>query len=72
MGGAISGKSRLALAFAQSLPSPHIFVATERAFDEKWGRGSTSIDWSVMIGGAQLRLWLNWLRLLKRLAPRAC
>ncbi|MEO0464418.1 MAG: bifunctional adenosylcobinamide kinase/adenosylcobinamide-phosphate guanylyltransferase [Pseudomonadota bacterium] len=37
LGGARSGKSRLALAFAQSLPGPHIFVATAQAFDEEMG-----------------------------------
>ena len=35
LGGARSGKSRLALAFAQSLPGPHVFVATAQAFDEE-------------------------------------
>ncbi|MEM1051105.1 MAG: bifunctional adenosylcobinamide kinase/adenosylcobinamide-phosphate guanylyltransferase [Pseudomonadota bacterium] len=35
LGGARSGKSHLALAFAEALPSPHIFVATAQAFDDE-------------------------------------
>ncbi|MEL6529504.1 MAG: bifunctional adenosylcobinamide kinase/adenosylcobinamide-phosphate guanylyltransferase [Pseudomonadota bacterium] len=35
LGGARSGKSRLALAFAESLPGPHVFVATAQAFDDE-------------------------------------
>ncbi|MDT0577105.1 bifunctional adenosylcobinamide kinase/adenosylcobinamide-phosphate guanylyltransferase [Croceicoccus sp. F390] len=35
LGGARSGKSRLALAFAQALPDPHVFVATAQAFDDE-------------------------------------
>ncbi|MDJ0977276.1 MAG: bifunctional adenosylcobinamide kinase/adenosylcobinamide-phosphate guanylyltransferase [Erythrobacter sp.] len=33
LGGARSGKSRLALASAEALPGPHIFVATAQPFD---------------------------------------
>ncbi|MEM7781093.1 MAG: bifunctional adenosylcobinamide kinase/adenosylcobinamide-phosphate guanylyltransferase [Pseudomonadota bacterium] len=35
LGGARSGKSRLALASAQSLPGPHVFIATAQAFDDE-------------------------------------
>ncbi|MEM1053673.1 MAG: bifunctional adenosylcobinamide kinase/adenosylcobinamide-phosphate guanylyltransferase [Pseudomonadota bacterium] len=35
LGGARSGKSRLALAFAEALPGPHIFIATAQAFDSE-------------------------------------
>lgn len=37
LGGARSGKSRLALAFAQGLPGPHSFIATAQAFDDEMG-----------------------------------
>ncbi|MEM6909025.1 MAG: bifunctional adenosylcobinamide kinase/adenosylcobinamide-phosphate guanylyltransferase [Pseudomonadota bacterium] len=35
LGGARSGKSHLALAFAEALPGPHIFLATAQAFDDE-------------------------------------
>ena len=37
LGGARSGKSRLALSLAEALPGPHIFVATAQAFDDEMG-----------------------------------